>query len=34
LPPPERERLEARLAERERATCAQVVVAIFRSLEC
>jgi uncharacterized protein len=33
LPPPERERLEARLAERERATGAQVVVAIFRSLE-
>ena len=29
----ERERLEARLAERERATGAQVVVAIFRSLE-
>jgi uncharacterized protein len=33
LAPAERERLEARLAERERATGAQVVVAIFRSLE-
>src|SRR2546423_8077760 len=33
LPPADRERLESRLAERERATRAQVVVAIFRSLE-
>jgi uncharacterized protein len=33
LAPPERARLESRLAERERATGAQVVVAIFRSLE-
>ena len=33
LPPPDRERLESRLAERERATGSQVVVAIFRSLE-
>jgi uncharacterized protein len=33
LQPSERERLESRLAERERATGAQVVVAIFRSLE-
>lgn len=33
LQPTERERLESRLAERERATGAQVVVAIFRSLE-
>jgi uncharacterized protein len=33
LAPAERERLESRLAERERATGAQVVVAIFRSLE-
>ena len=33
LPPADRERLESRLAERERATGAQVVVAIFRSLE-
>ena len=33
LAPVERERLESRLAERERATGAQVVVAIFRSLE-
>jgi uncharacterized protein len=33
LATPERERLEARLAEGERATGAQVVVAIFRSLE-
>lgn len=33
LRPPDRERLESRLAERERATGAQVVVAIFRSLE-
>ena len=29
----DRERLESRLAERERATGAQVVVAVFRSLE-
>lgn len=33
LRPTEREGLESRLAERERATGAQVVVAIFRSLE-
>jgi uncharacterized protein len=33
LAPAERERLESRLAERERAMGAQVVVAIFRSLE-
>jgi uncharacterized protein len=33
LPPADRERLESRLAEREQATGAQVVVAIFRSLE-
>ena len=33
LPPADRERLESRLAEHERATGAQVVVAIFRSLE-
>jgi uncharacterized protein len=33
LPPADRDRLESRLAERERATGAQVVVAIFRSLE-
>jgi uncharacterized protein len=33
LRPAEREQLESRLAERERATGAQVVVAIFRSLE-
>ena len=33
LAPTERERLESRLADRERATGAQVVVAIFRSLE-
>ena len=33
LPPADRARLESRLAERERATGAQVVVAIFRSLE-
>jgi uncharacterized protein len=33
LSAPERTRLEARLAERERATGAQMVIAVFRSLE-